>query len=503
MGEPVPSDALVNQWSDREWRLNNLYWIEDKHGNVIKFKLNGPQEKLLTDLHYLNIVLKARQMGFSTFILILSLDCCLFNKHFSAGLIADTLPNAKNLLARIKFAYERLPKQIQQQKPIIKDNAEEIVFGNSSGIEVGVSLRSSTKNLLHISEYGKICAKDPGKAKEIKSGALNTLARGQLGFIESTAEGRGGDFYDKTYEAKAILESEREPLDMEYRLHFFPWYADLGYNLDIPYPLTASDKKYFKALFDEHGIELTDGQKWWYAAKSREQGEDMWKEYPSTVDEAFMSAKDGAYFAKQIRNLRQLDRIKEIPFDPRTPVNTFWDLGVNDLTTIWLHQQIGGRHRFVGYYENSGEGIDHYLDWLDKWRALRSARFGLHFGPHDIEHRKQIRDKSSGQLITIQSVASDLGYEFEVVVRNPDKLNSIQAARTVLPMCEFDITETDEGVKHLEGYSREWDEKFVTWKRYPRHDEHSHGADGFMTFADGWETPETDDYEQPEDEWVV
>jgi hypothetical protein len=88
--------------------------------------------------------------------------------------------------------------------PIKTDNAYEIEFGNGSGVEVGVSLRSGTKNFMHVSEYGKICAKAPDKAKEIKSGTLNTIAPRQLVFIESTAEGRAGDFYDKTQQARLI-----------------------------------------------------------------------------------------------------------------------------------------------------------------------------------------------------------------------------------------------------------------------------------------------------------
>jgi hypothetical protein len=146
MDEPALSKELVDQWSDRRWRLNHLYYIQDKHGSVVLFQMNEAQEKLLDELHYLNIILKARQMGFSTFILILALDCCIFNDHFAAGLVADTLDNAKGLLKRIKFAYERMPQEIRGVVPIKTDNATEIEFGNGSGVEVGVSLRSGTKN---------------------------------------------------------------------------------------------------------------------------------------------------------------------------------------------------------------------------------------------------------------------------------------------------------------------------------------------------------------------
>lgn len=481
------SEDIVEQWADRKWRLNNLYWIENKYGDVVLFKPNEVQNLLLDELHYLNLILKARQMGFSTLILVLALDCCVFNDHLSAGLIADTLDNAKNLLDRIKFSYERLPQQIKDVVPMTKCNETEIEFGNGSDIEVGVSLRSTTKQFLHISEYGKICAKDPKRAKEVKSGALNTLAPRQLGFIESTAEGQDGDFYDKSEAAKAILDAGNEPTDLEYKFHFFAWWQDSTYRTSEQVKIPADLRTYFAELEAEHGIVLDDEQKWWYAAKVAEQGEDMWKEYPSTPEEAFKAAKDGAYFAKQMRALRQLKRIGSFSPDPRTPVNTFWDLGVSDSTIIWLHQQIAGKHRFVGFYENSGEGIAHYIDWLNKWSVMHGCVFGYHYGPHDVEHRKQ------GELAeSIKDIAERLGFRFEVVERSLNKNQSIQRVRTMLPECEFDDEACDVGIKHLENYSKEWDENNGRWKDKPRHDKHSHAADAFMTFADGYEPPADD-----------
>lgn len=469
---------------DREWRLNNLYYIEDKYGKVGLFKLNDAQCDLLDNIHDLNIILKARQLGFSTFILIFALDCCLFNSYFDAGLVADTIDNAKGLLRRIKFAYERINPEIKKVVQITTDNAEEIRFSNHSGVEVGVSLRSSTKNLLHVSEYGKICAKQPEKAKEIKSGSLNTLAKGQFGFIESTAEGRSGDFYKKTEEARKILEAGRKPVEMEWGFHFYGWFWDPDYTTTAEVHHTEEEEKYLFDLKDEHGIELTEGQKAWYTLKAREQGDDMMKEYPSTPEEAFKAAKDGAYFAKDLSKLRQRKKIGVFEFSSVFAVHTFWDFGVNDSTTIWLMQVINGKFRFVGYYENSGEGIAFYLNWLDKWQTRHSAVWGRHYGPHDIDQRKQ-----GEQVFTIKSVAKKLGYTFQTVTRTPDKLNSIQSVRTRLPDCEFDEAGCAEGILHLENYSKEWDEKLGSFKSYPLHDEHSHGADGFMTFADGFIVP--------------
>ncbi|MGE7367896.1 terminase [Neorhizobium sp. NPDC001467] len=487
MAEPALSEEVVAQWADRRWRLNNLYFIKDKLGAVVQFKMNPAQEKLLDDLHYLNIILKARQMGFSTFILILALDCCIFNSNFAAGLIADTIKNAQNLLERIKFAYQHLPGPIQRNVEMVSDNSTEIEFSNGSGVEVGVSLRSGTKNLLHISEYGKICAKAPDKAKEVKSGSLNTLAARQLCFIESTAEGRGGDFYDKVQQSRKASDAGRELGDMDYRFHFFPWWQDSSYELHQETLITAEDQTYFDELAAEHGIRLTMPQKWWYVAKKNEQGDDMWKEYPSTPDEAFKAAKDGAYFAKEIRALRQRGKIGSFPYVPNIPVNTFWDFGLGDAQTIWLHQEVAGEHRFVGYFEDSGMGLGYYFNWMDRWAALRGARWGVHYAPHDVDHKRQT--KTTGQAETIKTMAKDLGVVFTTVTRNPDKQNSIMGVRAKLPGCCFDEAECAKGLEHLENYCREWDDRLSVFRSHPRHDEASHGADAFMTFSDGYAPP--------------
>ena len=502
MGEPALSEQLVEQWSDRRWRLNNLYYIQDKLGDVVLFELNAAQAKLLDDLHFLNIILKARQMGFSTFILILALDCCIFNSNFAAGLVADTIDNAKGLLKRIKFAYERMPSEIKSVVQIKTDNAYGIEFSNNSGVEVGVSLRSGTKNLVHVSEYGKICAKAPEKAKEIKSGTLNTIAPRQLVFIESTAEGRAGDFYDKTQQARSLIDAQKSLGEMDYRFHFFPWWQDVTYRASTEHLITDEDSKYFEELKEQHGIALTEPQKWWYAAKRTEQGDDMWKEYPSNPDEAFKAAKDGAYFAKEMRALRQLGKIGAFPFVPGIAVNTMWDFGLGDTQTIWLHQLVAGENRFVSYFEDSGMGLGHYFNWLERWRAQRNATWGQHYAPHDVDHRRQTA--TSGQAETIKTIAAGLGYTFETVERNPDKVNSILSIRTKLPGCAFDEAGCAKGIIHLESYSRDWDEKLGVWRNHPRHDEHSHGADAFMVFSDGYAPPMPVNHgREPDEDWVV
>ena len=146
---------LKDQLSDPRWRLNNLYWITDKSGNRIQFKLNWAQESLLNDLHFCNLVLKARQLGFTTFIQLFMLDQCLFNSNIRAGTIAHRLDDARTIFRdKIRYPYDNLPEALRNARPFLSDLAEESVLANNSSIRVGTSLRSGTLQYLHISEYG-------------------------------------------------------------------------------------------------------------------------------------------------------------------------------------------------------------------------------------------------------------------------------------------------------------------------------------------------------------
>jgi hypothetical protein len=138
--------------------------------------MNSAQRTLYDGMHSQNVILKARQRGFTTVIQLFMLDACLFNSDIRAGTIAHTLPDAQVIFRdKVKFPYDNLPDVLKIARPTQNDNTCELLFTNNSGIRVGVSLRSGTLQYLHVSEYGKICAKFPDKAREVRSGALNTV----------------------------------------------------------------------------------------------------------------------------------------------------------------------------------------------------------------------------------------------------------------------------------------------------------------------------------------
>ncbi len=173
------------QFADPAWRLNNLYWIVDKSGRRIRFKFNWAQEQLYRNLHYHNVILKARQLGVSTFVSLFMLDRCLFNSNVRAGTVAHDLPSAKGLFRdKVKYPYENLPEQLRAVRGALNDSSDELLLSNNSSLRIATSMRSGTLNYLHVSEFGKICARFPDRAREVVAGSLNTLAAGSMSFIE-------------------------------------------------------------------------------------------------------------------------------------------------------------------------------------------------------------------------------------------------------------------------------------------------------------------------------
>jgi hypothetical protein len=495
-GKALLLSALANKW----YRLNALYQIKDKDGKVRRFRPNAQQRQRFLDGHCRDIILKARQLGFTTFEMIDSLDSCLFTVDYSAGCIADTLPNAKDIYRnKIRYAYEKLAQDTAWQaifkllglrlpKPK-SDKDQGYIFDNGSSIQVSTSYRGGTLQRLHVSEFGKICRKYPDKAKEIVTGAFEAVGIGNQLTLESTAEGREGYFYDYCQVAQRLLASGKFPTLMDWQFHFFPWWQAPEYELD-PTDIAVPQwlRVYFTELETKHGIRTSPAQQAWYAKKAETLHDDMKREYPSTPAEAFAQSVEGAYYMQQMIWLRKNGRITtKCKHTPALPVHTAWDLGMNDAMSIVFFQVIGREVHVIDYLEDSGEGIEYYAGELKK----KGYSYGKHFGPHDLAVREIGTGKSRYE------VAAQHGIRFEdPIPRISSHAEGIQAVRSFLPFCWFAETTLNDGapddaastgvdrlIDCLDNYRKEWDAKLGCHKDYPRHDWASHGAKAFETMA--------------------
>lgn len=457
---------------DREWRLSNLYRIVDKGGQEVPFRPNEAQTRCFDSLGNRNVILKARQLGITTGWCILWLDTVLFTKNTKIGIVAHTKDDAAKIFRdKIQYAYERLPDEIRDLVKAKKCDANELILSNGSSIRVGVTFRSGTVQVLHVTELGYICSRTPKRASEVKTGAIPSVPASGIVVVESTAMGAGGMFYDLCQESR-----KREPVDAaDWRFTFLPWFGDPDYKDDsAAFAMTKWETDYFAKVEKVNRVVLTRAQRIWWCRRYRELGDEVFSEYPSTPEEAFQQSTEGSYYGALMLNAWHTGRVTTVPIEQGMLVDTWWDLGMRDSMVIWLIQNNGYETRAVDYYANSGEGLQHYATWLAKWAVDNKVRFGRHIAPHDIK----VRELGTG-VSRIESAAK-LGITFETAPQL-DLADGIEAVRAALPRMVFDEERCAAGIRALEHYRKEWDEGRSTFKSTPLHDWASHGADAFRT----------------------
>lgn len=187
---------------------------------------------------------------------------------------------------------------------------------------------------------------------------------------------------------------------------------------------------------------------------------------------SFTMGVEGAYYAKYLDTLRHKGQITSVPWQPAFPVHTAWDLGMRDATSIIFFQNIGKSLHLIDYYENSKEGLEHYVSHL----RSKPYIYGKHIAPHDIK----VREWGSG--ITRIEKARQLGVKFtmssEVSIED-----GIEAVRSTLSRCYFDQANCAQLLKALENYRQEYDAKKKIYKNHPLHDYSSHGSDAMRYLA--------------------
>lgn len=493
---PTGDADLAQCLADPLWRICSgaLYQImvksDDGAGSVVPFLPNRAQLRFINRLWHRNLILKARQRGFTTLIAILWLDHALFNADQRCGIIAQDREAAEVIFRdKVKLAYDRLPEALRRAMPLSKDSATELLFAhNNSSVRVATSMRSGTIHRLHVSEFGKICARFPDKAREVVTGSLPAVPLDGVTVIESTAEGRDGDFYAMSERAKAQAEKGDKLTPRDYRFHFFPWWDDEGYRLDGAegfVAITDKDREYFDQVEAATGAKLDGAQRRWYVA-TRDADfsgdpEKMWQEYPSTPDEAFQVSTEGTWYAVQLAAARKAGRITRVPFVEGVPVNSFWDIGNSDGTAVWLHQKIGLDHRFFGFIEGWGEPYAYFVQKMQE----RGCLWGTHYLPHDAAHKRQQGRAIVSPLDELKKL--ELAGKWDVVPRVTDVTVGINQTRAKFAHAWFDEEGTKLGLAHLAAYRKTWNVNGACWSDAPQHSIHSEAADALRQWGQAFD----------------
>lgn len=215
-------------------------------------------------------------------------------------------------------------------------------------------------------------------------------------------------------------------------------------------------------------------------------------EYAQEYECSFEAAVRGAYYGKEMNEAEQGERIASVPYDPRLPVHTAWDLGMADSTVIWFVQVVGRETRWIDCLKGEGVGLDWYVSQLQQ----RNYVYGNHYLPHDVEVRELGTGKSRYEVLQ--------GFGIQpTVVPNIGLEDGIQAMRMLIPTSWFDKTKCKDGIEALRMYRREWDDKRQEFRPRPLHDWTSHFADAARYFAVGHQERTVAKVIRRDSRWVV
>lgn len=239
-------------------------------------------------------------------------------------------------------------------------------------------------------------------------------------------------------------------------------------------PVNANDPTYQRFVAtdrpDVHKIKVNYDRNPWFPDALRKEAESLRLSDPDGFNHVYLGSFDtrrsGAVYAKQLQKARDEGRITRVPYDPSTEVFTAWDLGFGDATAIWFLQFVGRELRWLDYYENSGEQLDHYV----KIVKSKQYNYSTHYLPHDGGHGNIRGDSVSKQLF-------DMGLQNTVLTRETDINPGIELLRQTIAYSVFDADKCKEGIRCLENYAYEWDDERKVFKSKPSHNWTSHGSD--------------------------
>lgn len=191
---------------------------------------------------------------------------------------------------------------------------------------------------------------------------------------------------------------------------------------------------------------------------------------------SFDVGMEGAFYTDALDHAEEQGHIGDFPWDPDKPVDTWWDIGIRDNSSVIFTQQgMDGNPIVIDHQSRRNWGAP---EWAKEINSLPYS-YSTHNGPHDLDQREW------GSTVTRQETAARHGLHFEIVDKLPVQ-DGIDAARSMIRKCRWNKDTTQDLRDNLAYYHREWDENRGIFKDKPEHDHSSHDADAMRYLSVGW-----------------
>lgn len=283
--EPDKTEADVIRQMSLAQFCERYLWIQDKNDTLIPLILNKAQRHFAEHITGRDLVLKARQLGFSTVIAAYEFKCSLERPSRSVSMAHDEITTQK--LRRMgRIFYENLPPSLNISRT--QDNAATTSYSNDSEITI---LTAGSKQGGRGGTYGGVFHGSEiafwADAKSIIAGAMQGVPKSATVIFESTPNGAQGLFYEEVQKARTGKS--------EYTLHFYAWWWDDDYQIPLNEGETLTYTREEQILIDKHG--LTPEQIKWRRRKISEPGmADIFTvEYPEDSETCFQTSGNSAF----------------------------------------------------------------------------------------------------------------------------------------------------------------------------------------------------------------
>jgi len=292
--------------------MDNMYSILNKNWEKVRFVRNSYQRRFDEEKHGRDIILKSRQLGMTTLMVVDAFDSVVMNPNTYCMFIAHQKRESDAILKnKIPVLYDNWKLKNYLYYKLQVDQAWEFRIGFdekdesiNSFIRAGTSGVSGTYQFMHISELAVMEREEKGRADEVLRGTLAVPYDGRI-VIESTARWDYGKFHDMFVEAWDRTQSGHKLLPTEYKAHFYNWFDDPEIQkVDHIIPFEQMKERwFFEKTKDDY--KLTDQQVSWFYGKYQQLNYDkdlLLCEYPRSIADAFRSSSN-AYFNQELIDL--------------------------------------------------------------------------------------------------------------------------------------------------------------------------------------------------------
>jgi len=349
----------------RDYLIAGLLKIRPKKGETRRLKLNRAQREYSRRCSRQNIVLKARQVGITTYIAARYFVQTITRPGTLTVQVAHSQESAESIFNIVQRFWENLPKGMHKGALVkSRSNVRQIVFPRLDS-EYRVETadddagRGMTIHNLHCSEVSRW---PRGGLETLASLRAAVVPEGEI-VLESTPNGATGVFYGEWQKAN----------ETGYTQHFFPWWYDESYREAVKegemLPLTPDESE----LVKQHG--LSEGQIAWRRKKWKTLGGQAAQEYAEDSSSCFLASGECVF------ELSALEKALGVAGAGTQSED-------NGRLTIFFPPQTG--RRYILGVDTAGGGADGdyaCAQVIERAMGMQCAELHGHFPPYELARR--------------------------------------------------------------------------------------------------------------------